>query len=435
MPEQGADAVLRYVLESGISAVELMGGPIEAYAGAPAMPRPPGGQGGPGGPGGPGGRRPPTPEEIAAREKYAAELKAWRLSQSMDKFKALRKMYNDAGVTIYATKMLSPSMSDEEFEYVFNVAEALGATHTTLELTTDSAALKRIGDYAMKRKIYAAYHTHLQGTLTAFDEAFAVSKGNMANVDFGHYVAAGSGDPVVFLEKFHDRISSFHLKDRKSKENGGANVRVGPGRHADRADPAERAEERLQDAGLDRDGVRRAGGIDAGGRSAQVRRVLPARAHLSAMSERKYRQHGYQDDDRDRARQPERDRRPAPTPGAPAATRRLSSEGARNPNLMGFHEVVKCARCGAPVDPAHPVAQHLRPMRPGAALLRAVRLLRHQRDLRVRAADPGAHLAEGRGQRLHAVCRACVVGARDVVDAGGADPESSAKKAFDDLFK
>lgn len=68
------------------------------------------------------------------------------------------------------------------------------------------------------------------------------------------------------------------------------------------------------------------------------------------MSERKYRQHGYQDDDRDRARQPERDRRPPPEPGAPAATRRLSSEGARNPNLMGYHEVVKCASCGAPVD-------------------------------------------------------------------------------------
>jgi sugar phosphate isomerase/epimerase len=226
MPEQGAEAVLRYVQESGISAVELMGGPIEAYAGAPAMPRPAGGAGGPGGP---GGRRPPTPEETAAREKSAAELKAWRLSQSMDKFKALRKMYNDAGVTIYATKMLGTSMSDEEFEYVFDVAEALGATHTTLELTTDSAALKRIGDYAVKRKIYAAYHTHLQGNLTAFDEAFAVSKGNMANVDFGHYVAAGSGDPVVFLEKFHGRISSFHLKDRKSKENGGANMPWGQG--------------------------------------------------------------------------------------------------------------------------------------------------------------------------------------------------------------
>ena len=35
-------------------------------------------------------------------------------------------MYNDAGVTIYAWKQLSTNMSDEEYEYIFNVAEALG---------------------------------------------------------------------------------------------------------------------------------------------------------------------------------------------------------------------------------------------------------------------------------------------------------------------
>ena len=49
-------------------------------------------------------------------------------------------MYNDAGVTIYAWKQLSTNMSDEEYEYIFNVAEALGCTHTTLELPTDAAA-------------------------------------------------------------------------------------------------------------------------------------------------------------------------------------------------------------------------------------------------------------------------------------------------------
>lgn len=232
MPEQGADAVLRYVVESGISAVELMGNAIEAYAGAPALPfrpaPPPAAPAAPGAaPQGP--RQPPSPEQVAARERHAADLKAWRLSQSMDAFKALRKRYDDAGVKIYATKMLSPSMSDDELEYVFDVAEALGAHHTTLELTTDGAALKRLGDWAVRRKVYVGYHTHLQGTLTAFDQAFAVSRGNMANIDFGHYVAAGSGDPVIFLEKFHDRICSFHLKDRKSKENGGANVPWGEG--------------------------------------------------------------------------------------------------------------------------------------------------------------------------------------------------------------
>jgi sugar phosphate isomerase/epimerase len=67
--------------------------------------------------------------------------------------------------------------------------------------------------------------------MTAFDRAFELSPGNMANVDLGHYVAAGNvgGTPIAFLEKHHDRISSVHLKDRRSKENGGAQMPWGEG--------------------------------------------------------------------------------------------------------------------------------------------------------------------------------------------------------------
>jgi sugar phosphate isomerase/epimerase len=46
-----------------------------------------------------------------------------------------------------------------------------------------------------------------------------VSKANRANVDLGHYVAAG-GDPVEFLNRFHDRIASVHLKDRTTPAHG-----------------------------------------------------------------------------------------------------------------------------------------------------------------------------------------------------------------------
>ena len=218
MPDQSAEAILRYVVESGISQIEFMGGPVEAFAGAPASP------------GGGAGRRgqAPTPEQQAAQREAADNLKAWRTSVSMDRFKALRKMYNDVGVSIYAWKQMRPNMSDEELEYVFDVAEALGCTHTTLELTDDVAQLKRIGAFAEKRKIHAAYHTHLQGSMSAFDQAFAVSPGNMANVDLGHFVAAG-GDPVAFLAKFHDRIASFHLKDRTTPEHGQKNLPWGTG--------------------------------------------------------------------------------------------------------------------------------------------------------------------------------------------------------------
>ena len=280
MPDQSAEATLKYIVDSGISAVELMGGPIESFGGAPTA----GGRGGGGGrgrEGGPAGARggrgergampaelPPgatrgawngtecvipapgaargggggggrgrgeaTPEQQAAQQELAANLKAWRTSVSMDPFKKLRKMYNDAGVSIYAFKQLSTNMSDEEFEYVFNVAEALGATHTTLELPAGpeaAANLKRIGDFAMKKKVYAAYHTHLQGSMTCFDEAFAISKGNMANVDLGHWTAGGNkgGSQMDFLTKHHARTASFHLKDRTTPEHCGLNLPWGTG--------------------------------------------------------------------------------------------------------------------------------------------------------------------------------------------------------------
>ena len=70
------------------------------------------------------------------------------------------------------------------------------------------------------------------------------------------------------------------------------------------------------------------------------------------MSDRKYRQHGYQDDDRGRGPRPSPSGpRPERPPGAPAGARRISSEGARNPRMMGYRAVARCARCGTLVDP------------------------------------------------------------------------------------
>ena len=220
MPDQSAEAYLKYIVDSGVSAIELMGDPAESYAGRPALPRRGGGRG-----------QELTAEQRAEMQAAQKAVKDWRLSVSMDKFKALRKMYNDAGVSIYAVKIMSTNMSDPELEYVFNVAEALGCTHTTLELPTDEAQLKRLGDMAARRKIYAAYHTHAQGTMTAFDRAFELSPGNMANVDLGHYVAGGNvgGSTLEFLERHHARISSFHLKDRQTPENGAGNLPWGTG--------------------------------------------------------------------------------------------------------------------------------------------------------------------------------------------------------------
>jgi len=209
------------------------GGAGAPAAGAAAAGAAPGAAAAGGAPGG-GGRGQASPEMAA----YQDELKKWRTSVSMDRFKQLRKMYNDAGVTIYAYKsdgmQKNMQTSDAEFDYLFNVAKVLGATHTTMELPAGAdaeAMLKRMASFAEKHQLYVAYHTHGQGSMTAFDQAFAISKWNMSNVDLGHYVAAGNvgGTPLQFLEKFHDRISSFHLKDRTLPEHCSLTVPFGTG--------------------------------------------------------------------------------------------------------------------------------------------------------------------------------------------------------------
>ena len=274
MPDQSAEAMLGYMTTAGLSACELET-PVWPYAYKKMGFTPParggfpgGGRGGagrgaqvaaepgpavPGEPswdghacpagrgrgaaaaggrgGGRGGRAPLTPEEQAAQD----ELHKFQVGVSLDVFKDLRKMYNDAGVSIYAVKILDVNADDEMLDKQFQIGKTLGATHLTAELPahsdTSSATLKKVGDAALRNGMHAAYHTHAQGSITAFDEAFAASEGNWSNVDFGHYVAAGEigGTPMDFLNKFHGRIGSFHLKDRTLPDHCSLNLAWGQG--------------------------------------------------------------------------------------------------------------------------------------------------------------------------------------------------------------
>lgn len=220
-----AEQILKYCLDANVSAIELMGTTGEAFAGAPnssTEPRPPFVPGQP--------RPEPTPEQKAEQAAKAEEIAKWRATVSMEKFVQLRKMYSDAGVSIYAWKpnALGEKSTDAEIDYAFRSAKALGASHVTVEIPTNPAQSKRLGDIAQKHKIGVGYHGHLQQTITAWDEALAQSPYNGLNCDLGHYVAAGF-DPIPLLQAKHDRIYSAHLKDRKSKEHGGANMPWGEG--------------------------------------------------------------------------------------------------------------------------------------------------------------------------------------------------------------
>lgn len=212
-----AEQILQYCLQCNISAIELMGPAAESFAGAPMAPAMARGQ-------------QATPEQRAAMEEYNQKLAAWRANVPMTKFEQLRKMYQDAGVKIYGFKpsALSARNTDQEVDYAFRAAKALGANQATVELPGNAEQTKRLGAIAARNKVYVGYHGHLQQTFTAWDEALAQSKYNALNFDMGHYVAAGF-DPISLIKAKHAHIVSMHTKDRKSKANGGANMPWGQG--------------------------------------------------------------------------------------------------------------------------------------------------------------------------------------------------------------
>ncbi|MDJ1471500.1 sugar phosphate isomerase/epimerase [Cytophagaceae bacterium DM2B3-1] len=221
-----AEQILQYCIECNISAIELMGNVAEAFAGAPhasTEPMQPFR-------GTPGQRPELTPEQKAEQAAKAKDIADWRAKVAMDKFEQLRSLYKAAGVSIYAYKpnAFGVNNTDSEIDYGLRAAKALGATHVTLEMPTDSAQTQRLANIAAKHKVLVAYHGHLQQTPTLWDVALGQSKYNALNCDLGHYTAAGH-NALELLEAKHDRIASAHLKDRQNPAHGKENLPWGTG--------------------------------------------------------------------------------------------------------------------------------------------------------------------------------------------------------------
>jgi sugar phosphate isomerase/epimerase len=191
-----AEETLKALLEDGLSDVELMDGPIQSFAGIRVLP----GRGNlpAGRPGGSGESKPTD----ADREAQLA------------KCRDLRKMYNDAGVNIHLHK-LPFGQSDEEIDFNFEVAKALGCVGITTERSDEMA--KKLAPFADRHKIWVAFHNHTNNFPKVETEDPLVSYGQYVgfNLDVGHYFAGTKGlSPLPVLEKYHDRIVSLHMKDR-----------------------------------------------------------------------------------------------------------------------------------------------------------------------------------------------------------------------------
>jgi sugar phosphate isomerase/epimerase len=221
-----ADDVQKYVVDLNISALELRSQPVEEFCGCPIHYSTT-----------PGRRQqtPPTPEQRAAQraeaDAKAAAAEKWRLSASMDQFKAFRKKYEDAGIAIQIVKFDGvDKMKDEVVDYAFTLAKALGANAISCEIPLSKTPW--LGEFAMKHKMMVGYHGHTNihnpeafGAPESWEKAMTYSKYNGINLDIGHFVAANNTSPIPFLKKYADRITHIHVKDRKM--NDGPNTPFG----------------------------------------------------------------------------------------------------------------------------------------------------------------------------------------------------------------
>jgi len=254
----GLENVIKYCKEAGVSSIELMSGDLEDYLGAPKNPmsgRPAGAPAGaapggarpagaaPGGarpagaaPGGapgaarpagaPGGgfqRQPLTPEQEAARAKYTQDLKDWRVGMDMTKVAAAKKLFDDAGIGIHIVKFSPARWSDEEIEYAFKAAKAMGAKGVCDEISEE--AVNKMGPIAEKHGMYAVFHNHMQFATEGFsyDPFLAVSPAVMMNFDSGHFFGSTGIHPNTIIEKYHDRLFSVHMKDKTGPNTDPAN--------------------------------------------------------------------------------------------------------------------------------------------------------------------------------------------------------------------
>lgn len=186
------DDVIRAFVDIGLDEMELMSETAEAAAGLP-----------------PGGG--------AAR---AQEILKWRKSVSMDKFKEIRDKSNRAGIQIAILCFnMNESVTDDEMDYAFLLANALGAK--AISTSTKVTVAKRVAPFAEKYKMPIGFHGHDNNTdpnetdsLESYERVLSFGKYNAVNLDIGHFTACNY-DAVAFIKEHHARITNLHLKDRK----------------------------------------------------------------------------------------------------------------------------------------------------------------------------------------------------------------------------
>ena len=228
------DDIVKTYVDIGLGEMELMFTHAETAAGAPTPapnpqrkgpPRPAGGAA-PGARPMPTARPPMTEEQIAAarQQPNAVALREWRMSVPMEKFADIRKKINGTGIDIAILCFnMGEAITDEEMDYAFRMAKALGAK--AISTSTRMTVAKRVAPIAEKHKMIIGFHGHDNnadpnetGSLESYAQALSYGKYNGVNLDIGHFTSADY-DAIAFIKEHHARITNLHVKDRK-KDHG-----------------------------------------------------------------------------------------------------------------------------------------------------------------------------------------------------------------------
>lgn len=161
-----------------------------------------------------------SPEVAAARAQAREELARWRMSVSLDYFRAIRKKFEAAGIEIYSISGFSCA-NEEEAGRIFDIAKACGARQAAPDVMLPTA--KSMVPLAEKSGLIVAVMGHPSVTNpnpgaiakpADYEEALSYSKKYVVSVDIGD-ARGGGWDPFDFVKRNHDRITVLYLKDRR----------------------------------------------------------------------------------------------------------------------------------------------------------------------------------------------------------------------------
>jgi sugar phosphate isomerase/epimerase len=159
-------------------------------------------------------------------------LRKWRTATPLAEFRAIGEKFKRAGIELSAYNYsFRDDFSDEEIERGFEMTKALGAPAITASSTV--SVTRRVAPVAAKFQMLVGMHGHDNladpnefARPESFEQAMKEARWIGVNLDIGHFIAAGY-DPIEFLNKYHERVVTLHIKDRKKGQ--GPNVPWGQG--------------------------------------------------------------------------------------------------------------------------------------------------------------------------------------------------------------